>query len=131
MVSRRMMLASGSPNRELLLVESHPAMARSLRTGLEEEGFLVHAVDDAGKARDLLSARQFAVIIVDIAADTELTELPKWRQACNSTPLLILSAPGNSTAKRDDLGFARDAFLAKPFAFDDLLNRLALLIEST
>ncbi len=102
-------------------------MARSLRTGLEEEGFAVHSVDDPDKAQDLLGSRKFAVVIVDIPANKEMVVLQTWRRACIATPLLILSTPGSPLENLNDLGLGPGAFLAKPFSFNHLLNRLALL----
>jgi DNA-binding response OmpR family regulator len=124
-----MMLASGKPSLDLLLVASHPTMARSLRTGLEEEGFAVHSVDNPDKAQDLLRSRAFTVIIVDIPADKDHAVLQNWRQAHITTPVLILSTPGSSLEKLNAHGLGPGAFLAKPFGFDDLLDRLALLTE--
>jgi DNA-binding response OmpR family regulator len=119
-------LPSGTPNLDLLLIESHRSLARSLRTGLEEEGFAVHAVDDPDNTQALLSSRQFAAIIVDIpAADGNIVQF--WRQSGITTPVLVLSSPENPLENLTELGLGPGAFLVKPFAFDDLLHRLALL----
>ena len=122
-------LPSGTSQLELLLVESHRSLARSLRAGLEEEGFGVHSVDDPDKSQALLGSREFAAIIVDIPTDNDGRIVRQWRQSGITTPVLILAAPGNSLEKLADSGLGPGAFLAKPFAFDDLLNRLALLTE--
>ena len=115
------------PCRDLLLIESHRSLARSLRTGLEEEGFGVHSVDDPHKAPALLHTKEFAAIIVDIPPDTDGQVVERWRQSGITTPVLILSTPGSQLEKFNELGLGPGAFLAKPFAFDALLDRLATL----
>ena len=115
------------PSRDLLLVESHRSLARSLRTGLEEEGFEVHSVDDPDKAPDLLHSQKFAAIIVDIPTDTDGQMVHRWRQSGITTPVLILSTPGSPWERLAELGLGPGAFLAKPFSFDVLLDCLARL----
>jgi len=119
------------PSRDLLLVESHRSLARSLRTGLEEEGFGVHAVFDADKTPALLSCRKYAAIIVDIPTDTDGQMIHRWRQSGITTPVLILSTPGSPLENFNELGLGPGAFLAKPFGFDTLLDRLATLTITT
>ena len=112
---------------ELLLVEANRSLARSLKTGLGEEGFTVHSLDDPERALALLRSRQFAAIIVDVAPGREAAMLENWRQAQITTPVLVLSTPGSSLESLNERGLGPGAFLAKPFSFDDLLNRLAHL----
>jgi DNA-binding response OmpR family regulator len=112
---------------DLLLVEAHGPLARHLGSGLEEEGFAVHFLKDPDKAQDLLRSRKMAVVILDIALDRGQTVLQNWRRAGIVEPVLVLSAPGSPLEKVNELGLGPGAFLAKPFGFDDLLDRLAVL----
>lgn len=112
---------------ELLLVEANRPLARSLKIGLGEEGFTVHALDDPDRALALLRSRQFAAIIVDIAPGQDAAVLQNWRQARITTPVLVLSTPGSPLELLNERGLGPGTFLAKPFSFEDLLNRLALL----
>jgi two-component system, OmpR family, response regulator TctD len=112
---------------QILLVETNRPLARSLQTGLAEEGFSVQALHDPQGALDLLRSQPFAVVIVDIPPGRETGLLQSWRQARISTPVLVLSSPGSSLEKFHENGLGPGAFLAKPFSFDELLQRLATL----
>jgi DNA-binding response OmpR family regulator len=115
---------------ELLLVEANGPLARSLRTGLEEEGFSVHAVRDLHEAQVVLSCRQFAAIIVDISPNQAEAVLQTWRRAAITAPVLVLSAPGCPLENLNGVGLGPGAFLAKPFGFDALLNELGMLTRN-
>ena len=112
---------------ELLVVENHRLFARILRTSLEEEGFAVRIVDDPAKAKVLLAAETYDVVLLDLLPQNELPVLRDWRQARIDTPVLFLSNPGSSMEHLNDLGLGPGASLIKPFRFDDLLSWLSLL----
>src|SRR6516165_10007986 len=108
---------------ELLLVEAYAPLARVLRMGLTEEGFVVTTANGLDKARDLLNARKFDVVLLDPPAPMGQGALQEWRRARITTPVLLLTPPGRHLANGQEAE-GPVAFLAKPFRFDDLLDRL-------
>jgi two-component system OmpR family response regulator len=112
---------------ELLVVENHRLFARILRTSLEEEGFAVRIVDDPAKAKALLAAETYDVVLLDLLPQNESAVLRDWRQARINTPVLFLSSPASSMEHLNDLGLGPGASLSKPFHFEDLLSWLRLL----
>jgi two-component system OmpR family response regulator len=81
-----------------------------------------------GKER--ASAEQYDVIILDrILPDAPdgLDLLAELRRQGNETPVLVLSGLGESANKVSGLKAGCDDYLAKPFAFKELMARVEAL----
>jgi DNA-binding response OmpR family regulator len=109
----------------VLLICSYPPLTRALRRGLEEEGF---TVDVACPDRGGVSAGQeYDAVVLDMEPPGS-PALPavQHRHRCGlRAPVLALVCPDGPGA----LTPAVDAWLAKPFALDDLLTRLHALVR--
>ena len=113
----------------VLVVEDEVKMGGLLKRGLTEEG---HAVDLARTGDDALwmaAAVDYDAIVLDVmlpgrdgfAVCRELRERGIW------TPVLMLTARGAVRDRVDGLDAGADDYLAKPFAFAELLARLRAL----
>ncbi|HVC87292.1 MAG TPA: response regulator transcription factor [Gaiellaceae bacterium] len=113
----------------VLVVEDEAKLAALLARGLREEG---HAADVAGRGEDavwMAEAAQFDVIVLDVmlpgmdgfAVCRRLRERGVW------TPVLMLTARDAVEDRVQGLDAGADDYLAKPFAFDELLARLRAL----
>ena len=117
---------------KVLLVEDNERVAGFLLKGLREEG---HAVDHAGNGRDglfLASSESYDAIIMDrmLPGGVEgLAIVEALRATGNKTPILILSALGEVDDRIRGLRSGGDDYLAKPFAFGELLARLDALVR--
>ncbi len=114
----------------ILLIEDDKNVAGFVIKGLREEGHNVIHADCAQVGVERLAAEKYDVVILDRmlpdAADG-LDLISNLRRQQNDTPVLILSGLGESTNKVSGLKAGGDDYLAKPFAFAELLARVEAL----
>jgi len=114
---------------KVLLVEDEPKMVRSLKKGLEENQISVDAAPDGAAGSRLAAANDYAVIISDVMMPemSGLDMLRELRQNGNRTPVLLLSALGQTDEKVTGFEAGADDYLTKPFEFRELLMRIRAL----
>lgn len=113
----------------VLVVEDDREAAGWLLKGLKEEG---HVVDHAANGPDGLAMameKVHDVIIMDrmLPGMDGLTVISELRNDNIDTPVLILSALGEVDDKVMGLRAGGDDYLAKPYAFNELLARVETL----
>jgi two-component system OmpR family response regulator len=117
---------------KILLIEDNERMAGFLLKGLREQG---HTVDHAGNGRDglfLANSEPYDAMILDrmLPGGVEgLAIVEALRATGNKTPILILSALGEVDDRIRGLRAGGDDYLAKPFAFGELVARLDALVR--
>jgi DNA-binding response OmpR family regulator len=115
----------------VLVVEDYKPLVRTLRLGLEEEGFAVDVATD-GTAGDLKAhTAEYDVIILDIMLPKTdgLQLLHRWRKEGLTMPVLVLTACGSLEDKVKGLDLGADDNMTKPFELEELLARLRALIR--
>lgn len=117
--------------RKILLIEDDAETAGYIGRGLTEQG---HVVDHAADGRDglfLASDGGFDLVIIDrmLPGLDGLSVVRALRAAGIGTPVLILSALGSVDDRIDGLEGGSDDYLAKPFAFAELLARANALLR--
>jgi two-component system copper resistance phosphate regulon response regulator CusR len=117
----------------LLLVEDDPKLATTLRTGLEEDGFDVSVAHSCRAADHILSAKAASVIILDLGLPDRdgIDWLKEIRTRGATTPVLILTARDTVDQRVLGLDAGGDDYLAKPFAFSEMLARLRAITRRT
>lgn len=113
----------------VLVVEDDHTIARAVKKGLEQETHAVDVAYDGSEGYDLASSEEFDVIILDLMLPgmDGLTICKKLRKSLIHTPILMLTAKGQVNDKVSGLDSGADDYLAKPFAFAELLARLRAL----
>ncbi|HEY0269736.1 MAG TPA: response regulator transcription factor [Sphingomonas sp.] len=116
---------------KILLIEDDPQTASYIVKGLDEEGM---TVDHADNGRDgLFHATDggYDAIILDrmLPAMDGMAVLGALRAGGIRTPVLMLSALGAVDDRVAGLTAGSDDYLAKPFAFAELLARLRLMLR--
>lgn len=114
---------------KILLIEDDEETAAYITRGLREHG---HVIDHAANGRDglfLASAGEHDVLIVDrmLPAMDGLGLVRTLRGAGVRTPVLFLTALGGVGDRVRGLDAGGDDYLAKPFAFAELLARVNAL----
>jgi DNA-binding response OmpR family regulator len=113
----------------VLVVEDELKIAGSVKKGLEQESFAVDVAYDGEHGYDLATTQNYDVIILDLM-------LPKMdgmeicrrlREDGIQTPILMLTARGQLSDKVEGLNSGADDYLAKPFAFAELVARIKAL----
>ncbi len=114
----------------ILLIEDDKTVSSFVVKGLKEEGHNVIHADCAQAGKERVAAEQYDVIVLDrILPDAPdgLDLLAELRAGRNNTPVLILSGLGEAVNKVSGLKAGGDDYLAKPFAFAELLARIEAL----
>lgn len=114
----------------VLVVEDHHKIANSIKKGLQQESFAVDVAYDGEEGFDLAATEDYDVIILDLMLPKMdgLTICKKLREEENiHSPILILTAKGEINDKVKGLNLGADDYLAKPFAFSELLARIRAL----
>lgn len=114
----------------ILLIEDEPGVAGFLKKGLEEQQFEVSVAYDGRMGMEMALGGQWDVIILDVL----LPKINGWdlcrklrREHGLATPVLILSALGETSHVIKGLNEGADDYLAKPFKLDELIARLMAL----
>ncbi len=113
----------------ILAVEDERRIARNVKEGLEQERYAVDLAYDGLEGYDLAAGEEYDVIILDLMLPKMdgMTLCRKLREEKISTPILILTAKGQTKDKIEGLNAGADDYLTKPFSFEELLARLRSL----
>lgn len=114
-----------------LLIEDDAQAAAYLVKGLKESGHLADHAADGEDGLTLALGGGYDAAIVDrmLPRMDGLSVVSRLREAGNQTPVLFLSALGEVDDKVRGLKAGGDDYLAKPFAFTELLARLEVLVR--
>lgn len=115
----------------ILLVEDDPKIASFILKGLKAEGFAVDHAADGEKGLDLALTEPYAAAIVDVMLPglNGLELIATVRREKVAVPIIVLSARGSVEDRVRGLRTGADDYLAKPFAFSELLARVQALIR--
>jgi len=102
-----------------------------LKKGLEENGFDVDVAYDGKSGLELVAVNNHQLIISDLImprmGGLEFTQ--RIRESGNETPILMLTALGTTEDIVAGFDQGADDYLAKPFAFKELLARIKALLK--
>jgi len=116
---------------KILLVEDEEGLIVTLTDRLRSEGFVVESASDGASGYEVAAAQKFDLIILDVM-------LPKkngfdicrdLRRDGITTPVLMLTAKGETIDKVLGLKLGADDYLTKPFEMIELLARIEALLR--
>lgn len=115
----------------ILLVEDEISLSKSLKKGLEEEGFVVELAGNGEEAELLGKSNTYDLSILDwrLPRKDGQTVLKSWRASGVDFPVLMLTALGDTDYKIIGLDSGADDYMSKPFSFDELLARVRALLR--
>ena len=110
----------------VLVVEDDRSIAGFIAGGLRQEGFAVDVAEDGVEGLELARAGPYDAAVVDVMLPRldGLSLVTALRHAGVATPVLFLSARHSVDDRVKGLQTGGDDYLAKPFAFAELLARL-------
>ena len=119
-----------TPDAHLLIVDDDERIRTLLQKFLIRNGFLVSAARDAAHARRILSCLDFDLIVLDVMMPGEDgISLTKELRRTSDTPILLLTAKGETQDRIIGLEAGADDYLAKPFEPKELLLRLNAILR--
>ncbi|WP_159807931.1 response regulator [Litoreibacter roseus] len=114
----------------LLIVDDDERIRTLLRQFLSRNGFWTTAARDTDHARRLLEGLDFDLIVLDVMmpGDDGITFTRELRKKME-TPILLLTAKGESTDRISGLEAGADDYVAKPFEPKELLLRINAILR--
>jgi len=115
----------------ILVIEDEKKVARFIKRGLEEAGYLVDIAADGEEGLYLAEIDDYDLIILDLILPRKngLEVCKELREQNIKVPVLILSARDSVEDKVTGLDMGADDYLIKPFAFSELLARVRALLR--
>ena len=109
----------------ILVVDDDDRIRELVKQYLEENNFLVTSAKDALDARKKLEIVKFDILILDIMMPGESgLSLTKEVKKKDSTPIILLTAKGETQDRIKGLELGADDYLGKPFEPKELLLRI-------
>lgn len=117
----------------ILLVEDDTSLTELLLYGLEEEGFSVDICHDGYEGLLLALQNVHDIILLDRMLPNLPGEkiLKRMRQDGVNTPVIFITALGDSMEKINGLDLGADDYLVKPFDIGELLARIRSVMRRT
>ncbi|NRB01913.1 MAG: response regulator [Rhodobacteraceae bacterium] len=114
----------------LLIVDDDERIRTLLKKFLMRNGFLVTAARDADHARRVLAGLDFDLIVLDVMMPGEDgISLCKWIRGNGATPVMLLTAKGETGNRIEGLEAGADDYLPKPFEPKELLLRINAILR--
>ncbi len=115
----------------LLVVEDEKDLREILKKRLTKEHYSVDACGDGLEAMDYIAMTQYDGLLLDIMVPGKdgLAILKEIREQGDDTPVLMLTARDGIEDRVKGLDLGADDYLVKPFAFDELLARIRVMMR--
>ena len=116
----------------LLVVDDDDKIRNLVKKYLEENQFLVTTAKDAINAKKKLEIVKFDLLILDIMMPGESgLSLTREIKKNNPTPIILLTARGETQDRIKGLELGADDYLGKPFEPKELLLRIKNILNKT
>ena len=111
----------------ILIAEDEKDLNHLLKKRLENQKYTVDACFDGEEALDYLAAADYDAVILDIMMPKKngLQVLQHIRNRKKNTPVLLLTARDSVEDRVAGLDAGADDYLIKPFAFEELVVKIA------
>ncbi|MBR5792549.1 MAG: response regulator transcription factor [Ruminiclostridium sp.] len=116
--------------RKVLIVEDDNNIAELVNLYLKKEGYETMVADDGGKALEFYRAFRPDLVLLDIM----LPVMDGWSvcakiRETDSTPIIMLTAKGETIDKVAGLEMGADDYMVKPFEMKELLARVHAVLR--
>jgi len=113
----------------VLVIEDERNLADAVARGLRREGMAVDVAYNGTDGQEMATVTRYDVVVLDrdlpgVHGDVICTELAA---SGSLTRVLMLTASGTVADRVEGLGIGADDYLAKPFAFEELVARVRAL----
>ncbi len=118
---------------KILIVEDNKKLAENIKQGLVQEGYAADVIEEgtAAERRILINRDEYDLVILDrmLPGKDGVSVCMSWRENGVVVPVLMLTALTTTDDKVVGLDAGADDYLAKPFAFKELLARIHALLR--
>ena len=117
-------------NKAILLVDDDQRLRDLLKDYLTEKNFKVFPSQDFSEAKEILNFFIFDLIILDrMMPSGDGIDLVKKIKEVSNTPVIMLTAMGESNNRIDGLKTGADDYITKPFEPEELYLRIDKLLR--
>ncbi len=115
----------------ILIAEDEKSLNRIIAKQLKVSGYSVDCAFNGEEAYDLISMTDYDAAVFDVMMPKidGFSLLRKIRNEGNNLPVLFLTARDSIEDRVEGLDIGADDYLVKPFAFEELLARIRVLIR--
>ena len=115
----------------ILIVEDEKSLNRIMAKQLKASGYSVDCAFNGEEAYELISMTDYDAAVFDVMMPKidGFSLLKKIRKEGNSLPVLFLTARDSIEDRVEGLDIGADDYLVKPFAFEELLARIRVIIR--
>ena len=115
---------------KVLIVEDDANIAQLLQLYLEKEGYETQTAPDGGKGVELYRAWSPDLVLLDIM----LPVMDGWAvcrkiRESGKTPIIMMTAKGQTEDKVNGLEMGADDYIVKPFAMKEVLARIRAVLR--
>lgn len=117
----------------ILVAEDEKSLNRIIAKRLENEGYSVDRCFDGEAALEFIAAGEFDAVVMDIMMPKMdgLSVVRTMRRAKNRTPVIFLTARDSVSDRVEGFDAGAEDYLVKPFAFEELLARIRVMIRKS
>jgi len=117
----------------ILVVEDEKKIAAFIKRGLKEEGYAVDVAADGEEGYHLITENDYDLILLDLLLPKRdgISLCRQIRQDAIQTPIIMLTAKSAVADKVTGLDAGANDYITKPFAFEELLARIRVLLRNT
>ncbi len=116
----------------ILVIEDEPRILVFLSRALEAEGFAVDGADNGFDGLAQAISRRYDLVVLDLLLPRVdgLTVLRELNRRFPELPVVIVSARSDLSTKLRGFQLGASDYIAKPFAFDELLARIRVQLRA-
>ena len=120
-------------SKRILVVEDDPSLQKMLGMNLKADGYHVVCVGDGVDALEVIRNQRIDAIVLDVMLPVldGFQVCTTMRLEGHKMPILFLTAKNSGPERVEGLKLGADDYLGKPFNVEELLLRLARLIEQS
>jgi two-component system response regulator RegX3 len=114
----------------VLIVEDEPALADSIRYGLEREGYECTVLNDGLRAVDYVRSWRPDIVLLDLMLPgMPGTDVCREIRTIGPTPIVMVTAKDTEADKVLGLELGADDYITKPFSMRELIARVRAVLR--
>ena len=115
----------------ILVIEDEPGIANFIKQGLEEESFAVDIASDGTTGLETALTNEYDLLLLDwmLPGISGIEVCRQFRKVINDTPIIFLTAKDTVQDTVFGLQAGANDYIKKPFAFDELLERIRVQLR--
>ncbi len=116
---------------KILMVEDDAKIARFVELELKHEGYDVEIARDGREGLSMAENSNYQAILLDLMLPrlSGIEVCRRVRQSDETTPIIMLTAKDDISDKVTGLDIGADDYITKPFAIEELLARIRVVLK--